>query len=154
MMNDATQSERAADSMAAPRTSTHDMLARCKRASLHKQTKQAVWQLGALARRAEREAPEVHLRLRAAVEALQLLNARLAMESAGELPLPVGPATRAGSALGAGELRQGRLALDVPLEVSLDRSRTQAFVGKGDRGDSGAEAGRSEAGPDRTAEFF
>jgi hypothetical protein len=145
-MNDATQSDRAADSMAAPYTANHDMLARCKRASLHKQTKQAVWQLGALVRRAEREAPEVHLRLRAAVEALQLLNARLAMEAAGELPSPVGPMPRAGSALGVGELRQGRL--------SLEMGRTQAFIGKGDKGGAGAEAGRSEAGPDRTAEFF
>ena len=153
-MNDATQSDRAADSMAAPRTTNHDMLERCKRASIHKQTKQAVWQLGALARRAEREAPEVHLRLRAAVEALQLLNARLAMEAAGELPLPVTPMTRAGSALGAGELRQGRLSLDVRLDVSADRARTQTFVSNGDRGNSGAEASRSEVGPDRTAEFF
>ena len=153
-MNDATQSDRAADSMAAPRTTNHDMLERCKRASLHKQTKQAVWQLGALARRAEREAPEVHLRLRAAVEALQLLNARLAMEAAGELPLPVPQMTRAGSALGAGELRQGRLSLDVRLDVSADRARTQTFVNNGDRGNSGAEASRSEVGPDRTAEFF
>ena len=153
-MNDATQSDRAADSMAAPRTSNHDMLERCKRASLHNQTKQAVWQLGALVRRAEREAPEVHLRLRAAVEALQLLNARLAMEAAGELLSPVRPMARAGSALGVGELRQGRLSLDVAFDVSLDRGRTQAFIGKVDRGNAGAETGRPGEGPDRSAEFF
>ena len=86
MMNDDPQSERAADPITAPRASTTDMLARLKRASLHSQVRRSVWQLGALVRRVEREAPEVHSRLRSVVEALQLLNARLAMEAANELP--------------------------------------------------------------------
>ena len=53
-----------------------------KRASLQHEAERAAWQLGALVRRAQHEAPEVYLRLRSAVEALQVLAARLAIESA------------------------------------------------------------------------
>ena len=55
-------------------------LERLKRASLRDQSRRAAWQLGALARRVQREAPEVHGRLRSAVEALQLLSAQLGLE--------------------------------------------------------------------------
>ena len=56
-----------------------DRLARLKRASLHEQAQRSLWQLGALARRVEHEAPEVQARLRAAVEAMQLVCARLGL---------------------------------------------------------------------------
>lgn len=62
-----------------PRTDD-ERLARCKRASLRSQAVRAAWQLGALVRRVEREAPQVHRRLRSAVEALQLLGAQLTLE--------------------------------------------------------------------------
>ena len=57
-----------------------DPLARCKRASLAQQARRVAWQLGALVRRCEREAPEVQMRLRIATEALQLLSARIQQE--------------------------------------------------------------------------
>jgi hypothetical protein len=56
------------------------LLERCKRASLRTQAWRAAWELGALVRRTATEAPEVHPRLRQAVEALQVLGARLALE--------------------------------------------------------------------------
>ena len=57
-----------------------DRLERLKRASLRDQAVRAIWQLGALLRRVEREAPHVHQRLRIAVEALQLLGAQLQLD--------------------------------------------------------------------------
>lgn len=59
---------------------SEDQLERCKRASLRIQVQRGVWHLDALVRRVEREAPEVHRRLRSAVEALQLLGAQMALE--------------------------------------------------------------------------
>jgi len=62
------------------RTSNESLLERCKRSSLRTQAWRAAWELGALVRRTQQEAPEVHQRLRNAVEALQVLGARLALE--------------------------------------------------------------------------
>ena len=59
------------------RSAEEDLLAQCKRASLRNQSRRMALELSALARRAAEEAPEVHDRLRHAVEALQLLSARL-----------------------------------------------------------------------------
>ena len=79
-----------------------DELARLKRASLQSQAKRAAWQLGGLLRRVEHEAPQVHTRLRSAVEALQVLSAQLGLElESGEVgPVPVArpapPAAREG----------------------------------------------------------
>lgn len=80
-----------------------DDLARCKRASLGREALRVAWDLGALVRRAEREAPEVHDRLRAAVAALLRLGDRLAESRAPE---------RAGDRAarsGTGSFRQGEL---------------------------------------------
>jgi len=74
------QGERDGDSDHKTRSADDERLARCKRASLRSQAVRAAWQLGALVRRVEREAPQVHRRLRSAVEALQLLGAQLTLE--------------------------------------------------------------------------
>lgn len=66
------------------RTSKESLLERCKRSSLRSQAWKAAWELGALVRRTQQEAPEVHQRLRNAVEALQVLGARLALEDESE----------------------------------------------------------------------
>ena len=62
-----------------------DQLARHKRASLRNQVQGGVWHLDALVQRVEREAPEVHRRLRSAVEALQLLGAHLTLKDEGDV---------------------------------------------------------------------
>lgn len=66
------------------RTLKESLLERCKRSSLRSQAWKAAWELGALVRRTQQEAPEVHQRLRNAVEALQVLGARLALEDESE----------------------------------------------------------------------
>ena len=76
-------------------------LERLKRASLRDQSRRAAWQLGALARRVQREAPEVHGRLRSAVEALQLLAAQLGLELASD---DTGVSEAAGSAASGDEI--------------------------------------------------
>ena len=62
-----------------PITTTNDRLEQLKRDSLREQARTAAWQLGALARRAEQEAPEVHRRLRDVEESLRALCDRLAL---------------------------------------------------------------------------
>lgn len=62
-----------------------DQLVRHKRASLRNQVEGGVWHLDALVQRVEREAPEVHRRLRSAVEALQLLGAHLTLKDEGDV---------------------------------------------------------------------
>ena len=61
-----------------------ERLARLKRASLREQALEAAWRLGALVRRVEHEAPEVHGTLHHAVAALRGLCMRLGRESADE----------------------------------------------------------------------
>lgn len=90
-MNNDPDSERLSTPTAASKKAFEDKLARYKRASLRDQALRAVWRMEALLRRVKREAPEVHRRLRVAVEALQLLSANLAIGSAGELPLRTMP---------------------------------------------------------------
>ena len=70
-MNDETRSERMTAKM---------LLERCKRGSLRRQVWRAAHDMGALLRCTAVEAPEVQQRLRTAVEALQMLGARLALE--------------------------------------------------------------------------
>lgn len=112
-MNNEPQSERDARPTAADLGSIADRLACYKRASLRSQAQRAAWQLGALVRRVEHEAPEIHQRLRGAVEALQLLSAQLAPELAGDLPArPSGPDVGANEivrneTLEAGSARRG-----------------------------------------------
>ena len=73
--------------------STNDTLERLKRESLREQAMNAAWQMGALARRAEHEAPEVHRRLRDVEASLRALCDRLAhppgamVDDPGELPV-------------------------------------------------------------------
>lgn len=62
---------------------TDDLLAHHMRASLGHQALRAAWQLGALIRRAQREAPEVQRPLRIAVEVLLRLGERDAARRAG-----------------------------------------------------------------------
>ncbi len=83
--------DRCPEPVARPTAPDADLLARHKRMSLAAQARQAAWQLGALMRRAEHEAPEVHRRLRVAVEALQLLSARISVALASDRPAPGRP---------------------------------------------------------------
>ncbi|MGK0153301.1 MAG: hypothetical protein ACI9SE_000245 [Neolewinella sp.] len=98
MMNNNPHSDRLstpATATTASKKAFEDTLARYKRASLRDQALRAVWRMDALLRRVKREAPEVHSRLRVAIEALQLLSAKLAIGSAGDLPLPTKAGPRA-----------------------------------------------------------
>ncbi len=89
MNNDDPRPERDAAPAAADLASTDGLLERCKRASLGRQALCAAWQLGALVRRVEHEAPEVHRQLRDAVEVLRLLGEQHALEHAGDrVPRP------------------------------------------------------------------
>jgi hypothetical protein len=75
MTNDDHRPGRDAAAIEAQRAATDGPLARLKRASLRQQALGAAWQLGALVRRVEREAPEMHRRVLVAVAALQQLVA-------------------------------------------------------------------------------
>ncbi len=78
--------DRSTSQVTGPARTKTDQLARWKRASLRDEAQRAAWQLGALLRRAEHEAPEVHVKLRVAIEALQLLRARLVLEDRAAIP--------------------------------------------------------------------
>ena len=97
--SDRSSSDRITRSASAPKSARADELARYKRASLRDQSLRAVWRMEALLRRVKHEAPEVHTRLRCAVEALQLLSAKLALGSA-DVPPETKAAPRATPQLG------------------------------------------------------
>ena len=73
MKNDDHCPDRDAVPTAADLASTDGLLEHYKRVSLGHQARLAAWQLGALVRRVEREAPEAHRRLLDAVKVLQQL---------------------------------------------------------------------------------
>ncbi len=109
-MNDDPRPERDAVLTAADLASTDGLLARYKRASLGRQALRAAWHLGALVRRVEREVPEVHPRLRDAVEALLLLGQQFALPHAGDRASRPSAGTGAtNETLPAGSPSQGEL---------------------------------------------
>lgn len=84
-MNDDTRLRRDVAPASADPADTDHGLARCKRRSLGSQALRAAWELGALLRRVEREAPDAQRPLRAAVEVL------LSLARANEAPPPGSP---------------------------------------------------------------
>ena len=90
-MNDDQRPERDSVPTATQRSCTDGQLERYKRASLGNQAQRAAWQLGALVRRVEHEAPHVQRPLRDAVEALLQLSQQLARQHAGETLPPGSP---------------------------------------------------------------
>lgn len=118
-------------------------LEQLKRASLRQQAQRMAWEFGALVRRVHSELPDMHSRMRSALEALQLLSGRLSGEEGAaptaDVILPAARPVR-NEAAGSRAAQPGRASGRVSPDRASDRVSDRA---------SGGSSGRASGGVSR-----